>query len=112
MLPDFVEILRAISSHQLFSVSKSLRMKKFLLIILCALALGTSQAQEQEVKAVIDKMFQSMYSGDTASLRSCFIPTATLMSYTYDARGNARAKAETIQDFARGVALVGEDEFE
>ena len=87
-------------------------MKNIIAIIICTLSFVTSRAQEQEIKAVIDKMFQSMYDGDTASLRKCFIPAATLMSYTYDAHGNARAKAETVQDFARGVALVGDDEFE
>ena len=87
-------------------------MKKTLLIILCALSFGTSWSQEQEIKAIIDKMFQSMYDGDTSTLRKCFIPSATMMSYTYDSKGNARAKAETITDFARGVALAGEDEFE
>lgn len=87
-------------------------MRNILFALICVFCIGNVWSQEQEVKAVIDKMFQSMYTGDTASLRKCFIPAAQLMSYTYDAHGNPRAKAETVSDFARGVSLVGEDEFE
>lgn len=87
-------------------------MNKFIISMLFALLMVTSYAQEAEIKARVDKMFQAMYDGDTAALRKCFIPAAQLMTFAHDAHGNPRAKAETIGDFIRGVALIGEDEFE
>jgi hypothetical protein len=69
-------------------------------------------AQQDEIRSVVDKMFQSMYDGDTAMLRSCFIPAAQLMTYAHDAKGNPRAKAETLNDFIRGVSMIGDAKFE
>lgn len=65
--------------------------------------------QEDEVKKVIDKMFQAMYDRDTAALRSCFIPAAQLLTYSYDAQHNPRAKAETLNHFVSGLTTIGDD---
>lgn len=87
-------------------------MNKHILSLVFAFLAVASNAQEKEIKARVDKMFQAMYDVDTAALRKCFIPAAQLMTFSHDAHGNPRAKAETIGDFIRGVALVGDDEFE
>lgn len=87
-------------------------MKKLIITILCSFSILLSNAQEQEIRARIDHMFQAMYDVDTSALRKCFIPAAQLMTFTYDAKGNPRAKAETLNDFIRGVSLIGDEEFE
>ena len=87
-------------------------MNKIIITILCAMSLSVSSAQEQAVRARINGMFQAMYDGDTAALRSCFIPAGQLMTFTHDAAGNPRAKAESLNDFIRGVATIGDAEFE
>lgn len=71
-----------------------------------------AQGQENEIRAVIDKMFTSMYKADTAAMRTCFTPGADLMTYSFDSRGNPRAKGETLPDFLRGIALMGESDME
>jgi len=87
-------------------------MNKLIITILCTFSVLVSKAQEQEIRSRVDQMFQAMYDGDTSALRKCFIPAAQLMTYAYDAKGNPRAKAETLNDFMRGVALAGDAEFE
>lgn len=87
-------------------------MKKVFSLLLCLFSMINCWSQEQEIKMVIDKMFASMYARDTVSLRECFIPAAQLMTYTYDAKGNPRSKAETINHFISGITSVGEAEIE
>src|SRR5689334_4156885 len=77
-------------------------MKKLVLAFICLLSLSAIQAQESQVRAVIAKMFQAMYKADTATLRTCFTPAATFMTYSFDSRGNPRAKGEVLADFIRG----------
>lgn len=87
-------------------------MRLFTLFLLIIMAMGRSNGQESAVRAVVDRMFQAMYDRDTAALRTCFIPAANLLTYAYDSRGNPRAKGETVADFQRGVALIGEADLE
>jgi len=87
-------------------------MKNILLAITLLLTCLSSQSQEAQIRATIDKLFQSMYTRDTAALRSCFIPAAQLLTFKYDAQGHSRAKAEMLSDFIRGVALLSEEEIE
>lgn len=83
-----------------------------LFICLSLISLAPTYAQESQVQAVINKMFQSMYKADTAALRTCFTPGAKFMTYSYDAKGNPRAKGEAVADFLRGVGLMGEVDME
>ena len=88
-------------------------MKKTILLILSVLTIHlAAQGQEAEIRAVIDRMFTSMYKADTAAMRTCFTPGANLMTYSFDSRGNPRAKGEALGDFLRGVAIMGEAEME
>ncbi len=87
-------------------------MKYFLLSILLITNIMTSSSQEAEILKTIDEMFQGMYKGDTATMRTYFTPGANLLTYKFDSKGNARAKGETLNDFLRGVALEGEIEME
>ncbi len=96
-----------------FNLTSNDRFMKYLLLS-CAFYFSvlSAGAQEDQIRATIDRMFNAMYKGDTAALRQCFIPAAQLVTYTYDAKGNPRAKAEKLQDFMRGVATMGESEIE
>jgi hypothetical protein len=88
-------------------------MKKVLYaLLLCLGSIQYSWSQETEIRATIDKMFQSMYKSDTSALSTCFAPGASLWTYAFDSKGNPRAKGETLEDFLRGVALMGEANME
>ena len=87
-------------------------MNKILTLLLCVFSFMNCWSQEQEVKEVIEKMFSSMYARDTAALRECFIPAAQLITYSYDAKGNSRVKADAISHFISGITSVGEAEIE
>ncbi len=69
-------------------------------------------SQEKEIHALIDKMFHAMYKADTATLRTCFTPVANFMTYSFDSRGNPRAKGEALNDFLRGIGLAGASDME
>ena len=82
-------------------------MKKSILLLASVLFIHLAHGQEVEIRATIDKMFASMYKADTAALRTCFTPGAKFMTYSYDAKGNPRAKGEAVADFLRGIGLMG-----
>ena len=69
-------------------------------------------SQESEIRATIDKMFSAMYKADTAKMRTCFTPGANLMTYSFDSKGHPRAKGEPLNDFLRGVGIMGEADME
>ncbi|HEY3385925.1 MAG TPA: nuclear transport factor 2 family protein [Saprospiraceae bacterium] len=88
-------------------------MKQAAIIIYFFLSLSSPiRSQELEIRATIDKMFTSMYKADTANMRTCFTPGANLMTYSYDSKGHSRAKGETLNDFLRGVGIMGEADME
>ena len=69
-------------------------------------------AQEAQVRARVEAMFNAMYARDTTALRACFVPAAYLYTYSYDSKGHPRSKGESITDFIRGVSLIGEANME
>ncbi len=83
-------------------------MKKFAILVVSLLCAFNARSQDTQVRDVIDRMFQAMYKSDTAALRKCFIPAAQLFTYTHDAKGNPRAKAETLNDFMRGASIISD----
>jgi len=87
-------------------------MKKAIPILICLFQFFNASSQEDLIHATVDKMFQAMYKADTATLRTLFTPGAKFMSYTYDSKGNPRAKGELVNDFLRGVGLMGEAQME
>lgn len=84
-------------------------MKKIIFLFTFICLSITAFSQEADVRATIDKFFQSLYKGDTAALRTCFIPGAQLFTFSHDADGNPRAKSETLSDLLTGVATFGDD---
>ena len=82
-------------------------MKNLLILLILISCFSSPRAQEAEIRATIDTMFQAMYRADTATMSTCFIPGANLFTYSYDSRGNPRAKGESLHDFLRGVGLMG-----
>jgi len=87
-------------------------MKRSILLTLLVLTSLRVSAQETEIRAVVDNLFQAMYKRDTAAIRDLFIPAASLLTFIHDSKGNPRAKGETVTDFIRGVSLIGEAPFE
>ena len=81
-------------------------MKTFLISFFCISISLTGFSQEADIRATIDKFFQSMYKGDTAALRSTFIPAAQLFTFSHDADGNPRAKGETLEQLMKGIAAM------
>jgi hypothetical protein len=87
-------------------------MKKAILIVLLFCSAGAMKAQEAELKVVIHDFFQAMYHKDTAALRKFFVPATSLFTYSFDAKGNPRAKGETVSDFINGVSFLGDSPIE
>jgi len=88
-------------------------MKKITLAsIIIVSSLYQAYAQEADIRALINRMFEGMYKSDTAALRTYFTPGAKFMTYSYDAKSNPRAKGESLNDFLRGVGLMGPADME
>lgn len=87
-------------------------MKYTLLLLLLLSNSSSASSQETEIRETITDMFEAMYVGDTATMRTYFTPGANLLTYKFDSKGNPRAKGETLNDFLRGVGLAGEIEME
>lgn len=87
-------------------------MNRFIAVLFFLMITIATHAQEAEIKSRVTSLFDAMYKRDTAALRQCFIPAAQLISYSYDAKGNPRVKAETVTDFNRGISLIGDAAFE
>ena len=87
-------------------------MKKLFLLLLIMYNGFALHAQEAELKTVIHDFFQAMYKQDTAALRKFFVPAATLFTYSYDAKGNPRAKGESLSEFINAVSFLGDSPME
>lgn len=87
-------------------------MKKLILMFLLCSHGVAMHAQEAELKKVIHDFFQQMYKQDTAALRKQFIPAAILYTYSYDAKGNPRAKGASLSEFINGVSFLGDSPVE
>jgi ketosteroid isomerase-like protein len=87
-------------------------MYKVVVVCLLSCCVRISLAQETPIKAVVHDFFQAMYRQDTAALRNFFVPAASLFTYSYDAKGNPRAKGESLSDFINGVSFLGDSPME
>lgn len=91
--------------------SSTMKNKLFLVVITLSLC-SPLWGQQEEVRKVIDNMFEAMYARDTAALRACFTPGAQLLTYTYDAKHNPRARGETLHNFITSISAIGEADLE
>ncbi len=91
---------------------KSIAMKYYLSLCLLIANISFTAAQESEIREVIHQMFEAMYDGDTATMRTCFTPGANLLTYTFDSKGHPRATGEDLNDFLRGVGIMGAADME
>ncbi|HUR30811.1 MAG TPA: nuclear transport factor 2 family protein [Saprospiraceae bacterium] len=73
----------------------------FISIMICS-------GQEKEIRATVDRMFQSMYSRDTSTMRLCFLPGAKLLTYSSGMGGKQSVHEETLNDIIHGVAGIGD----
>lgn len=84
-----------------------MRMLRPLIALAFALAawaqpLSAQSTPEQEVRAAVDRMFEAMRMGDSASLRAAFHPSARLNS-TAVREGRLVVRADSIEAFIRAV---------
>src|SRR5687768_5266467 len=87
-------------------------MKRIIIIWACTFSILSCWGQEQEVKAVVDKMFQSMYTGDTSAMRSCFMPGAKLMTYAVDKESKRAVHEEPLNEILDGISKIKNAELE
>ncbi len=87
-------------------------MKKIALLYLVLVCTYSAWSQENQVHDLVDHMFQSMEQKDTAALRKCFTPGVQFTTFSYDSKGNSRAKGVYLNDFLRQVSLIGEYDVE
>lgn len=87
-------------------------MKRLFILVIFIAGVLQGHSQEAEVRKVIDTFFRNFRTADTFALRRQFIPSAQLMTYQFDSKGNSRAKGETLDDFIRGLGLVLDDNFD
>jgi hypothetical protein len=77
----------------------------FLSVCFCSLLLK-AQTKEDSVKAVINKMFESMKNADTSSLRSVFADSAILQTITKNAESKIIVRHESIEEF---IEIIGKE---
>lgn len=87
-------------------------MKKLIFLLLLLSNAIVLNAQEAELKKVVHDFFQAMYKQDTAALRKFFVPAASLFTYSYDAKGNPRAKGTSLSEFINSVSFLGDSPVE
>jgi hypothetical protein len=90
-------------------------MKNFLAVILVLLSsTAFCQFDYQEdgaVRAVINKMFKGMQTGDTILVRSCFDPSARMQTATIDATtGVTQLQVQPIDSFLTQIARIREQQ--
>lgn len=74
-------------------------------VALLAAAPLLAQTPEQDVLAVVRRVFDAMRAGDSAMVRSAFDASARLISVSMDSAGNPRV---SIADVDRFIAAVGQ----
>jgi hypothetical protein len=85
-----------------------MRVTRFALLF-CALALGATEAKaqataEQEVLAVVTRMFDGMRAQDTAMIRSTLFTDVRLLTTGTNREGKAVARAEGMDGFIQSIA--------
>jgi hypothetical protein len=89
-------------------------MRIFRLLFALALAaaagsqpLAAQDAPEQEVRAVVDRMFDAMRSGDSTAFRALFHPSARLQSVGVR-EGRTMVRSDSVEAFVRAVGTPHE----
>ena len=77
---------------------------RFCLLALLLVPLAASaQTPEEEVRAVIDQLFDGMRAGDSTAVRATFHPEAALYTTFTDPQGNRQLRQGSVDDFATAV---------
>lgn len=87
-------------------------MRKICIVMFILAVSWKGWSQEDQVHALIDRMFQAMVKKDTALMRTYFMPGAELMTLNHDSKGNSRAQSYQLKDFLKQISLIGETEIE
>ncbi|MEY4628435.1 MAG: hypothetical protein RLZZ595_761 [Bacteroidota bacterium] len=77
------------------------RMKKFTFLLSLVLFVQLTNAQEeQKVAAVVNRLFSSMFNGDSIGVRSCFSDKAIMQSIGFDKSGNTVVQTGSLDAFS------------
>jgi len=81
--------------------------KSILAVFFLLFIVSVSQAQSSdvdEVKAVIEKLFNAMRAADGETLSSCFHDSAKMLTAMVDENGNTRLAESSVSGFATSVS--------
>ena len=79
-----------------------------LLLMLCSSFAATSMAQtsEDDVKKVIQRLFDAMRNSDSVQILSIFTPDAMMQSVMKDKEGNTTVRKNQVQQFASTIGKM------
>ncbi len=86
-------------------------LKSIILATLIILVTNVSQAQSSDadqVKELIEKLFDAMRASDAESLSSCFHESAKMLTAMVDEQGNTRLAESTVSGFADAISKAEE----
>lgn len=95
-----------------FTLANQIHIMKKILLLLACISCASLHAQEAEIRELIDRLFVALPKADTATLHKCFIPAGQLMTYSFDSKGNPRAKADDLKEFLSAVGNMGPQDME
>lgn len=70
---------------------------------------GQTKLEEDQVKLVIDALFDGMRIGDSSQVHSTFHPKARLMTCYFDKNGNSILAEDDLKEFITAVGTPHED---
>ena len=73
------------------------------LLILVPFSVLSQKAEKKEVRKVIDLLFDGMRKGDSAQVRTVFLPGATLNTSSVNSKGQARLHRDSISGFLDAI---------
>jgi len=74
------------------------------LLLLAGLTNVRAQSADDAVKATVNKLFEGMRKGDSALVRSCFVPGTALQTVAADRTGKLSLTTEPLDSFLVAIA--------
>lgn len=94
-------------------IMKKTLFTSFSFMLLFSLVSGTVHAQKEDkaIKAVINRFFEAMQTGDTTGLLSTCTQEPVFQTFMKDKEGNMQIFTEKFEDFVTFVGNPGKDKF-
>jgi Putative lumazine-binding len=88
-------------------------LKATVILLLSVVAVLPARAQKEEkaIKDVINRFFDAMASGDTATLKATCTETPVFQTFMKDKDGNLQVYTEDFNDFIKFVGSPSQDKF-